>query len=344
MFERITARRIALLLAAAALAMTAAACGDDEDDASSSAESAAAEVSSAVDSAASQAESVASEASSDVESAMSEATSEAGEATADTSAGSAAAPTVTADLGSLSGKVAIDGSSTVEPITSAVAEEFSKQAGDVEVTVGTSGTGGGFEKFCNGETDISNASRPIEDDETTACADKGVEFIELEIAKDALTVAVNIDNDWATCLTTEQLKNIWDEGSTIAKWNEVNPDFPDEALMLYGPGTDSGTFDYFTAAINGEEGASPLRLHGVRGRQRARPGRRGRQGRPGLLRLRVLRGEPGHPEGPRGRQRRRLRRAQPRDGARRHLHAARRARCTSTSPRPRPRGRRSPRS
>ena len=256
MFERITARRIALLLAAAALAMTAAACGDDEDDASSSAESAAAEVSSAVDSAASQAESVASEASSDVESAMSEATSEAGEATADTAA-VGGAPTVTADLGSLSGKVAIDGSSTVEPITSAVAEEFSKEAGDVEVTVGTSGTGGGFEKFCNGETDISNASRPIEDDETTACADKGIEFVELEIAKDALTVAVNIDNDWATCLTTEQLKTIWNEGSTVAQVERGQPRLPGRVdSTLYGPDTDSGTFDYFTAAINGEEGVS----------------------------------------------------------------------------------------
>jgi phosphate transport system substrate-binding protein len=256
MFERITARRMALLLAAGALAVTAVACGDD-DDSSSSAEpaatSAAAEVSSAVESVASEASSAEAEATSDAESVASEAESAASE---DTSGGSAAAPTVTADLGSLSGKVAIDGSSTVEPITSAVAEEFSKQAGGVEVTVGTSGTGGGFEKFCNGETDISDASRPIEDDEKAACADKGVEFVELEIAKDALTVAVNADNDWATCLTTDQLKTIWNEGSEISKWNEVSPDFPDEDLVLYGPDTDSGTFDYFTASINGEEGVS----------------------------------------------------------------------------------------
>jgi phosphate transport system substrate-binding protein len=158
----------------------------------------------------------------------------------------------------LSGDILADGSSTVYPITEAMAEEFMAANSGVRVTVGTSGTGGGFEKFCNGETVISNASRPIKEEELAKCAEKGVEVIELPVAIDALTVVVNPENDWATCLTTEELNKIWapEAQGTVTNWNQIRPDFPDAPLALYGPGTDSGTFDYFTDTINGEEGAS----------------------------------------------------------------------------------------
>ncbi|MGH3082946.1 MAG: PstS family phosphate ABC transporter substrate-binding protein [Gaiellaceae bacterium] len=149
-----------------------------------------------------------------------------------------------------------DGSSTVGPFTTRAAENFKEQSPDVEVTVGISGTGGGFERFCAGETDLSNASRPIEDDEESLCADEGIEYVELPVANDALTVVVNPENDWATCLTVEQLKSIWEPGSKVTSWQDVDATFPDEPLRLYGPGTDSGTFDYFTDVIVGEEGAS----------------------------------------------------------------------------------------
>ncbi len=157
----------------------------------------------------------------------------------------------------LSGDIAIDGSSTVAPLMKLAAEDFQDANGGVTVAVGTSGTGGGFEKFCAGETDISNASRPIKDEEATACADAGVEYVELIVANDALSVVVNPDNDWATCLTVEQLKTMWEPAAedTITNWNQIDPSFPDESLTLFGAGTDSGTFDYFTKAINGEEGA-----------------------------------------------------------------------------------------
>jgi phosphate transport system substrate-binding protein len=144
----------------------------------------------------------------------------------------------------------------VAPLTSVAAEMFQAENSGVNVTVGTSGTGGGFEKFCRGETDMNDASRPIEDDEMAACKEAGVDFEELVVANDALTVVVNTENDWAKCLTTEQLKKIWEPKSEITNWNQVDPKFPDEKLTLFGPGTDSGTFDYFTDAINGEEGAS----------------------------------------------------------------------------------------
>ena len=157
----------------------------------------------------------------------------------------------------LSGRIEADGSSTVGPFTTAAAERFQQQNPDVQVTVGVSGTGGGFERFCRGETDLSNASRPIkEDEEVPLCEDGGVEFVEFQVANDALTVVVNKDNDWITCLTTEQLAKIWGPDSKVENWNEVDPSFPDEKLSLFGPGTDSGTFDYFTGEINGEEGAS----------------------------------------------------------------------------------------
>ena len=157
----------------------------------------------------------------------------------------------------LSGSVKVDGSSTVAPLTTAAAELFKEEQPGVNVTVGTSGTGGGFEKFCAGETDISDASRPIKDDEESPiCAEKGIEFVEIPVANDALTIVVSTENDWADCLTTDQLKAIWEPGSKVNSWKDVDPSFPDEKLELFGPGTDSGTFDYFTDEINGEEGAS----------------------------------------------------------------------------------------
>ena len=131
----------------------------------------------------------------------------------------------------------------------------------VQITVGTSGTGGGFEKFCAGDTDMSNASRPIKPDDASegpACESNGIEYTELQIANDGLSVVVNKDNDWVDCLTVEQLKTIWEPAAEgkVTNWNQVDPSFPDEPLELFGAGTDSGTFDYFTDAINGEEGAS----------------------------------------------------------------------------------------
>ena len=156
----------------------------------------------------------------------------------------------------LSGTINIDGSSTVAPLSEAAAELFQEQNPDVRVTVGTSGTGGGFEKFCAGETDISDASREIEADEIKACETKGIKYEEVQVANDGLSVVVNNQNTWANCLTTAQLKKIWDKGSTVNNWNQVDPSFPNEPLKLFGAGTDSGTFDYFTNAINGEEGRS----------------------------------------------------------------------------------------
>lgn len=159
--------------------------------------------------------------------------------------------------GGVSGDVVIDGSSTVEPLSSAAATLYRDVEPGVNVTVATSGTGGGFERFCAGETDISDASRPIADDEAAACAESGVEFTEIVIANDGLSVVVNPENDWLECVTTEQLATIWSPESegTVMSWQDVDPSFPDEPLALYGAGTDSGTFDYFTEAINGEEGA-----------------------------------------------------------------------------------------
>ena len=156
----------------------------------------------------------------------------------------------------LSGRIEADGSSTVGPFTTAAAERFQNENSGVQVTVGVSGTGGGFERFCRGETDMSNASRPIKDEEAKLCEDAGIAYTELQVANDALTVVVNKENDWATCLTVEQLGTIWGPDSKVSNWNQVDPSFPDERLVLFGPGTDSGTFDYFTDEINGEEGAS----------------------------------------------------------------------------------------
>ena len=159
----------------------------------------------------------------------------------------------------LSGDVIADGSSTVGPLTTAAAEAYREEQPSVNVEVGISGTGGGFERFCAGETDISDASRPIKDDEEAPlCTDAGITYVDYTVAIDALTVIVNTENDWVTCLTVEQLMKIWEPGAEgkIDNWNQVDPSFPDEPLTLSGPGTDSGTFDYFTDVINGEEGAS----------------------------------------------------------------------------------------
>jgi phosphate transport system substrate-binding protein len=153
------------------------------------------------------------------------------------------------------GTISADGSSTVGPYVTSAAEGFRDETG-TNVTVGISGTGGGFERFCRGETDLSNASRAIDEDEAAICEENGVEYLELQIANDALTVVANRANDWATCLTVEELNAIWKPGSKVSSWQDVRPSFPDEPLELFGPGTDSGTFDYFTDVINGEEGAS----------------------------------------------------------------------------------------
>jgi phosphate transport system substrate-binding protein len=160
--------------------------------------------------------------------------------------------------GDLSGEVLVDGSSTVQPLTAAAGELFAEEAPGVNVSVGTSGTGGGFEVFCQGSTDISNASRPIKDEEAAVCEENGLEFTELQVATDALTVVVSTDNDFIDCLTTEELATLWkpEAEGTVTTWDQVNPDFPSEPIELYGPGTDSGTFDYFTDEINGEEGVS----------------------------------------------------------------------------------------
>jgi phosphate transport system substrate-binding protein len=156
----------------------------------------------------------------------------------------------------LSGSIRIDGSSTVAPLTQAIAEGFNEENPDVDVTVGTSGTGGGFEKFCAGETDANDASEAIGEEEIAACQAGGVQYEELQVANDALTVVANPENP-VTCLTVEQLKSVWEPKSQINSWSQIQGLEPpyDETLDLYGPGSDSGTFGYFTEAINGEEDA-----------------------------------------------------------------------------------------
>ena len=155
--------------------------------------------------------------------------------------------------------IKIDGSSTVFPISEALAEEFQiSKRGKVRVTVGIAGTGGGFKKFCRGETDISNASRPISREEMDACRAAGVKYIEIPIAFDALTVVVNKENTWAKTMTIADLKKIWspDAQGRVNNWNQVKSGYPNLKMMLFGPGTDSGTFDYFTEAVNGKSKAS----------------------------------------------------------------------------------------
>jgi phosphate transport system substrate-binding protein len=178
---------------------------------------------------------------------------------------SGSATAATGDGGKLSGTIRVDGSSTVGPLTEAVAEAFQAENPGVKVTVGTSGTGGGFEKFCAGETDISDASRPIKDDEEVpVCKKNGVSYKDLHVATDALTVMVNPGNP-VKCMTVDQLKSVWEPKSTISNWSDIQGLKPpyDANLALFGPGTTSGTFDYFTDAINGEEGASRTKYNNV---------------------------------------------------------------------------------
>jgi phosphate transport system substrate-binding protein len=160
-----------------------------------------------------------------------------------------------ADTGSgngASGSVAVDGSSTVFPMSNAAAELLSEENPDVQVAVAESGTGGGFEKFCAGQTDISDASRPIEQEEKDACAKEGIEYTELQVATDALTVVVHPDLD-VDCLTTDQLVKLWEPGSQVTNWNQLDPSFPDQEISLFGPGSDSGTYDYMAADVIGDE-------------------------------------------------------------------------------------------
>lgn len=158
----------------------------------------------------------------------------------------------------LSGTISIDGSSTVYPITEAVAEEFRAVAPEVKVTIGVSGTGGGFKKFSRGETDISDASRPIKSKEADACAENNIGYEEISVAYDGLAVVVNPENDWLDFFTTAELKKLWepDAQGVITKWNQIRPEWPDEEIHLFGPGTASGTYDYFTEAIVGTSGSS----------------------------------------------------------------------------------------
>ena len=156
----------------------------------------------------------------------------------------------------LSGTIEIDGSSTVFPITEAVAEEFNKVAPKVRVNVGVSGSGGGFKRFTVGETDISDASRPIKESEAAIARENGIEYLEFLVGVDGLSVLVSPENDFVECLTVEQLHEIWKPESAVQKWNDLNPVWPDKRMNLYGPGTDSGTFDYFTEEVNGEAGLS----------------------------------------------------------------------------------------
>lgn len=156
----------------------------------------------------------------------------------------------------LSGKILLDGSSTVFPISEAVAEEYGEIEKSVRVTVGTSGTGGGFKKFCAGEIDINDASRKINPAEALACKGKNIEYIELAIAQDAVTIVVHPSSSFTSKITLTELKKIWEPGSQIKKWSDVNPAWPSEKIYLYGPGPDSGTFDFFTEAVVGKAKAS----------------------------------------------------------------------------------------
>ena len=158
----------------------------------------------------------------------------------------------TEDDDNLTGSVEVDGSSTVYPVSEAVAEEFNKLYPNVRVNVGVSGSGGGFKRFINGETDISDASRPIRENESAEAEENGIHYVELRIGTDGLSVMVNNDNDFVDCLTTGELKEIWEPGSEIDNWSQVREGFPDQRLRLYGPDTDSGTFDYFTEELMGE--------------------------------------------------------------------------------------------
>lgn len=152
----------------------------------------------------------------------------------------------------VSGSVAVDGSSTVFPMSVAASELLSEESPDIKVTVGESGTGGGFEAFCAGKTDISDASRPIDEEEVAACEAEGIEYVELQVATDALTMVVHPDLD-VDCLTVDQIVALWGPDSTATNWNEIDPSFPDQEISLFGPGTDSGTYDYMASDVIGAE-------------------------------------------------------------------------------------------
>jgi phosphate transport system substrate-binding protein len=172
------------------------------------------------------------------------------------SAAAATSPSTTAAPSALSGTITADGSSTLGPYTSAAAEGFQKRNRGVRITVGISGTGGGFERFCRGEIDLANASRPMRNTEAIRCRDAGVKWVAFTVANDGLSVVVNNANTWASCLTVAELKKFWEPGSNVNNWSQVRAGFPDVSLKLFGAGTDSGTFDYFTEAINGRARAS----------------------------------------------------------------------------------------
>ena len=171
-------------------------------------------------------------------------------------AAAALAASAAAGVTALSGTITVDGSSTVGPYAIAAAEGFQKKNKGARVTVGISGTGGGFERFCRGETDVANASRPMKNSEAIICRDKGIKWVAFTVANDGLSIVVNKSNTWANCLTTGELKAMWNTGSKINNWKDVRQGFPDVPLKLFGAGTDSGTFDYFTEAINGKAKAS----------------------------------------------------------------------------------------
>ena len=153
--------------------------------------------------------------------------------------------------GSVSGTLTADGSSTVAPFATAAAEAFQRANRGARITVGVSGTGGGFERFCKGETDMANASRPIRYSEAKRCQDAGIRYIQFLVANDGISLVVNRSNTWANCLTVDELKKVWDRGSKVNNWQDVRAGFPDVPLKLYGPGTDSGTFEFFTEKVNG---------------------------------------------------------------------------------------------
>ena len=154
--------------------------------------------------------------------------------------------------GAVSGTLTADGSSTVGPFATAAAEGFQRANKGAQVTVGISGTGGGFERFCKGETDMSNASRPIKYSEAKKCQEAGIRYIQFLVANDGISLVANKSNTWANCLTVDELKKIWDKGSKVNNWKDVRASFPDVPLKLYGPGTDSGTFEFFTEKVNGK--------------------------------------------------------------------------------------------
>ncbi len=164
----------------------------------------------------------------------------------------AAAATAKSTGPAVAGSISADGSSTVGPFVQAAAERFERANRGAKVVVGISGTGGGFERFCRGEIDLSNASRPIKLKEAAKCQTNGVEYIQFLLVNDGLSVVVNKSATWVTCLTPGELKLIWDKGSKVNNWNQVRPSFPDVPMKLFGPGTDSGTFDFFTEKINGK--------------------------------------------------------------------------------------------